>query len=109
MFKALIEPFKHPKLDLGLGEGRSFGAASNRKPQAKAKNWSATLKRIWSYLAERKAKLFLVLLMVLFSSGLALLGPYLISRAVDHYLEGSGAEPGGPSSLPLHLYMCSIH
>lgn len=37
MFKALIEPFKHPKLDLGLGEGRSFGAASSRKPQAKAK------------------------------------------------------------------------
>ncbi|WP_379140676.1 ABC transporter ATP-binding protein [Paenibacillus sp. sgz500992] len=103
MFKALIEPFKHPKLDLALGEGRSFGAASNRKPQAKAKNWSATLKRIWSYLAERKAKLFLVLLMVLFSSGLALLGPYLISRAVDHYLEGSGGRTWGTFLITLAL------
>ncbi|WP_342436328.1 ABC transporter ATP-binding protein [Paenibacillus sp. FSL L8-0436] len=103
MFKALIEPFKHPKLDLGLGEGRSFGAASNRKPQAKAKNWSATLKRIWSYLAERKSKLFLVLLMVLFSSGLALLGPYLISRAVDHYLEGSGGRTWGTFLITLAL------
>ncbi|WP_438491272.1 ABC transporter ATP-binding protein [Paenibacillus sp. IHBB 3054] len=103
MFKALIEPFKHPKLDLGLGEGRSFGAASSRKPQAKAKNWSATLKRIWSYLAERKAKLFLVLLMVLFSSGLALLGPYLISRAVDHYLEGSGGRTWGTFLITLAL------
>lgn len=103
MFKALIEPFKHPKLELGLGEGRSFGAASSRKPQAKAKNWPATLKRIWIYLAERKAKLFLVLLMVLFSSGLALLGPYLISRAVDHYLEGSGGRTWGSFLITLAL------
>ncbi|WP_025709084.1 ABC transporter ATP-binding protein, partial [Paenibacillus graminis] len=58
----------------------------------KAKDWSATLRRIWSYLAKRKAKLVLVLVMVLLSSGLALLGPYLISRAVDHYLEGDGGR-----------------
>lgn len=92
MFRALTEPFKHPKLDLGLGEGRSFGAAGGRKPKARAKNWPATLKRIWSYLAERKARLILVLTMVLFSSALSLLGPYLISRAVDQYLEGSGGR-----------------
>lgn len=94
MFKALIEPFRHPKLEVGLGEGKVFGAMGARKPKAKAKNWSGTLGRIWSYLAERRAKLLLVLFMVLLSSGLSLLGPYLISRAVDHYLEGDGAEPG---------------
>lgn len=48
--------------------------------------------RVWSYLAERKAKLFLVLLMVVFSSALALLGPYMIGRAVDDYLEGTGGR-----------------
>ncbi|QSF43594.1 ABC transporter ATP-binding protein [Paenibacillus tianjinensis] len=92
MFKALLEPFRHPKLELGLGEGKSFGSPAGRKPKARAKNSSATLKRIWAYLAARKAKLILVLVMVLLSSGLALLGPYLISRAVDHYLEGDGGS-----------------
>lgn len=92
MFKALIEPFRHPKLELGLGEGRSLGSAAGRKPKTQPKNSSATLKRIWSYLAARRLKLILVLAMVLLSSGLALLGPYLISRAVDRYLEGDGGR-----------------
>ncbi|WP_379162029.1 ABC transporter ATP-binding protein [Paenibacillus sp. sgz5001063] len=92
MFKALLEPFRHPKLNVGLGDAASFGSPGGRRPKAKAKNWSATLRRIWSYLAKRKAKLALVLVMVFLSSGLALLGPYLISRAVDHYLEGDGGR-----------------
>ncbi|CQR57052.1 ABC transporter ATP-binding protein [Paenibacillus riograndensis] len=95
MFKALLEPFRHPRLNVGLGDAASFGSPGGRKPKAKAKDWSATLRRIWSYLAKRKAKLVLVLVMVLLSSGLALLGPYLISRAVDHYLEGDGGRTWG--------------
>lgn len=92
MFKALIEPFRYPKLELGLGEAKVFGAMGSRKPKAKVNNWSATLGRIWNYLAERKGKLVLVLLMVLLSSALSLLGPYLISLAVDRYLEGDGGR-----------------
>lgn len=94
MFKALLEPFRHPKPVIELGVGRSLGTAAG-KPKAKAKDWSRTLKRIWSYLAERKAKLVLVLLMVVFSSVLALLGPYMIGRAVDVYLEGDGGRSWG--------------
>lgn len=73
MFKALIEPFRHPKPNFELGVGRSLGTASGGKPKAKAKDWSGTLIRIWSYLAESKAKLILVLIMVVFSSALALM------------------------------------
>ncbi|WP_339319740.1 ABC transporter ATP-binding protein [Paenibacillus sp. FSL R10-2734] len=92
MFKALLEPFRHPKPVIELGAGRSLGSAAGGKPKAKAKDWAGTLMRIWSYLAERKAKLFLVLLMVVFSSALALLGPYMIGKAVDDYLEGTGGR-----------------
>ncbi|WP_042202991.1 ABC transporter ATP-binding protein [Paenibacillus camerounensis] len=88
MFKALTDPFRHPGPDFGTGDKTAGG----RKPKAKPKNWSATLSRIWSYLAKRRAKLTLVLLLVLISTALALLGPYLISRAVDHYLEGDGGR-----------------
>lgn len=90
MFKTFVEPFRHPypKLDLN-----SSGSASGRKPKVKAKNWSGTLGRIWQYLAKRKAKLTLVLLMVVASSGLSLLGPYLIGVAVDDFLAGGGGVP----------------
>ncbi|WHY17959.1 ABC transporter ATP-binding protein [Paenibacillus sp. G2S3] len=92
MFKAILEPFRHPKPVIELGAGRSLGSAAGGKPKAKAKDWGGTLMRIWSYLAERKAKLVLVLLMVVFSSALALLGPYMIGKAVDDYLEGTGGR-----------------
>ncbi|WP_339158422.1 ABC transporter ATP-binding protein [Paenibacillus sp. FSL W8-0186] len=90
MLKTFVEPFRHPypKLD-----ANAAGSAAGRKPKAKAKNWSGTLGRIWQYLARRKAKLALVLLMVVASSALALLGPYLIGVAVDDFLAGGGGAP----------------
>lgn len=102
MFKALLEPFRHPKPVIELGAGRSLGSAGG-KPKAKAKDWSGTLKQIWSYLAKRKAKLSLVLLMVVFSSALALMGPYMIGKAVDVYLEGNGGSSWGIFLISLAL------
>lgn len=52
----------------------------------KAKDARGTLKRIWSYLAREKFKLFLVILMVVASAGLSLLGPYMIGMAVDDFI-----------------------
>ncbi|AIQ64733.1 multidrug ABC transporter ATP-binding protein [Paenibacillus stellifer] len=95
MFKTVLEPFRHPRPVFELGEGRALGAGrGGGKAPVKAKDWSSTLRRLWMYLAERKLKLGLVLLMVVLSSGLSLLGPYMIGRAVDHYLEGGGAHWG---------------
>nr|WP_233567073.1 ABC transporter ATP-binding protein [Cohnella endophytica] len=71
---------------VGLGV-RPGGGQSKRQ---KAKDWQATLRRIWHYLAHRRGRLSLVLVMVLLSSGFTLLGPYLIGRAIDHYLKGPG-------------------
>ncbi|MEK3886787.1 ABC transporter ATP-binding protein [Bacillus sp. FSL K6-3431] len=59
--------------------------ASNRAP-LKAKNWKNTLLRMWKYLDVHRGQLILVLTMVLISSGLGLLGPYLIGRTVDEYI-----------------------
>lgn len=103
MFKALVEPFRHPKPVIELGTGRSLGSATGRKPKAKAKDWAGTLKRLWRYLAKRKARLGLVLLMVVLSSALALLGPYMIGKAVDVYLEGTGGQSWGIFLISLAL------
>ncbi|WDM23050.1 ABC transporter ATP-binding protein [Paenibacillus polymyxa] len=89
MFKELIEPFRQPTPPSGVLRNPA-GAEGRRK--VKAKNWSGTLGRVWAYLARRKAKLMLVLFMVLLSSGLALLGPYLVGVAVDDFLEGPGGR-----------------
>ncbi|MRN53526.1 ABC transporter ATP-binding protein [Paenibacillus monticola] len=103
MFKALVEPFRHPKPVIELGAGRSLGSVTGRKPKAKAKDWAGTLKQLWRYLAKRKARLSLVLLMVVLSSALALLGPYMIGKAVDVYLEGTGGQSWGIFLLSLAL------
>lgn len=75
--KQLKQPFQYQKIPLD---------PSYSKKKTKAKNAIATIKRIWSYLAQEKSKLFLVIFMVLASSGLGLLGPYMIGMAIDDYI-----------------------
>jgi len=88
MRKALSDPLRYPKPS-ALAE-RTGNAKADRKPKQKAKDWKTTLSRVWSYLAARKARLGLVLLMVLLSSGLSLLGPYMIGIGIDRFLGGEG-------------------
>ncbi|MBO2944060.1 ABC transporter ATP-binding protein [Paenibacillus sp. F411] len=88
MFRAFIEPFRQPRPRFELGEGKGIFTGKNK---VRTRNWQGTLKRIWSYLAKRKGKLAVVLLMVLLSSGLGLLGPFLLGTAVDQFLESAGS------------------
>ncbi|MGG4489634.1 ABC transporter ATP-binding protein [Metabacillus idriensis] len=84
MFKELSKPFKYPK-------GKQDEPV--QKKTVKPKNWFATITRVWSYLSLNKGLLTLVLLMVVLSSALALLGPYLIGRVIDDFIvtkESSG-------------------
>ncbi|WP_099363371.1 ABC transporter ATP-binding protein [Fredinandcohnia onubensis] len=55
------------------------------KPQ-QAKDRMGTVNRIWSYLAVNHKLLIAVLAMVVVSSGLGLLGPYLLGRGIDEYI-----------------------
>lgn len=56
-----------------------------KKPQ-QAKDKIGTLKRIWSYLVVNYKLLIAVLAMVLASSGLGLLGPFLLGKGIDEYI-----------------------
>ncbi|MCD9020399.1 ABC transporter ATP-binding protein [Cohnella silvisoli] len=95
MWEALSEPFRHrqPKAKGSVNVVNQATAGAGKRPKPKAKDWKVTLKRMWHYLSHRKGRLILVLLMVLMSSALTLLGPYMIGRAIDHYLEGPGGTP----------------
>ncbi len=59
-------------------------------PKAKAKNTWVTLLRLWAYLSLQKKALLLIFLMVLASSLAALAGPFLIGRAIDNMVAGTG-------------------
>jgi ATP-binding cassette, subfamily B, multidrug efflux pump len=54
--------------------------------KGKPKNWAYTVKRIGAYFSDQKVFLILVLLMVILSSALSLLGPFLIGFAIDEYV-----------------------
>jgi ATP-binding cassette subfamily B protein len=64
----------------------SAAIAGRSNPKPKAKDWKGTIKRVWRYLGENKGMLMMVLLMVLVSSALGLLGPFIVGMAIDNYI-----------------------
>jgi ATP-binding cassette subfamily B multidrug efflux pump len=55
-------------------------------------NWKGTLNKIWGYCAVHKSLLALILLMVLISTSLGLLGPYLLGVAIDRFVVSPDSE-----------------
>ncbi|WP_241156762.1 ABC transporter ATP-binding protein [Bacillus sp. FJAT-42376] len=53
---------------------------------ARPNNWPAVIRRIWNYMDGNRRLLGLVVVMIIASSGLGLLGPYLIGQTIDHYI-----------------------
>ncbi|MFC5604982.1 ABC transporter ATP-binding protein [Sporosarcina koreensis] len=57
-----------------------------RKKVERAGDWKSVLSRIWKLVDEQRGLLITVLVLVLFSSGFALLGPLLIGKIIDEYI-----------------------
>ncbi|MGN7478350.1 ABC transporter ATP-binding protein [Solibacillus silvestris] len=74
-------------------------ASGKKKKGERAQNWTYTLKRILDFVAEQKLLLFVVLLLVVASSALALIGPFIIGRLIDRFIDGSSL-----TQLDLWLY-----
>lgn len=64
----------------------------NKQEGIKKRNLGVTVKRMWSYLAVHRKLILLVLLMVVASSALGLLGPFLIGRGIDEFLATESSE-----------------
>ncbi|ALC92438.1 multidrug ABC transporter ATP-binding protein [Bacillus sp. FJAT-18017] len=79
MLKVLTKPFMYPTPVIET-------KGPSRKKAEKAKNWTATVKKLWDYLSVKKGGIITVLFLVILSTGLSLLGPVLIGRTVDHYI-----------------------
>ncbi|MBM7704271.1 ABC transporter ATP-binding protein [Metabacillus iocasae] len=99
MRKELSRPFRYRKEVVSDLLRSSEASSANKK--VKAKNGLHTLKRIWAYLSLNQNKLLLVLIAVVVSSGLGLLGPFLIGRAIDQYIVTQSSEGLGRLLLVL--------
>ncbi|MBT9251326.1 ABC transporter ATP-binding protein [Bacillus halotolerans] len=97
MLKDIRKPFQYPKIPIDKKE--------RAKKRAKAKDTKGTLRRIWSYLAERKGLLILVMLMVVISAIFGLLGPFVIGKAIDHFIVGQTVR----GLIPVLLILLGIY
>ncbi|WP_339262330.1 ABC transporter ATP-binding protein [Solibacillus sp. FSL W7-1472] len=78
-------------------------ASGKKKKGERAQNWTYTLKRIFDFVAEQKMLLFIVLLLVVLSSAFALVGPFIIGRLIDQFIDGSSL-----SQLSYWLYGLAV-
>ncbi|MBP3952433.1 ABC transporter ATP-binding protein [Bacillus suaedae] len=78
MSNQFTKPFRYKRIPITNHERKG----KNKKVE----NWVGTLTRVWSYLSAHRGYLSLVVLMVIISSVLSLLGPFLIGVAIDDYL-----------------------
>jgi len=65
----------------GFGPGPHYAGVV-----VKPKDPKGTLKRLWGYLQNHKAKLTLVFILVGITSVLMLMGPYIIGKAIDDFI-----------------------
>src|SRR5699024_1491594 len=79
-----------------------------KQDKQRATNNVQTIRRIWHYLAVEKWKLLLVILMVLLSSGLGLLGPFLVVVTIDDFIV-SKTTTGLPLLLASLLFIYILH
>lgn len=77
--------------------------SGKKKKGERAQNWTYTLKRIFDFVAEQKMLLFIVLLLVVLSSAFALIGPFIIGRMIDQFIDGSSL-----SQLSYWLYVLAV-
>ena len=74
-------PTQAPIMRRGGGPGGHL-----MRPKERAKDTRGTLLRIWGYLKRQKRSLLITAALVAASSGLGLLGPYLMGVAIDSYI-----------------------
>jgi len=81
--KFIRKPFGYEPI---LSKDDIKGSVIKKEKGPRANNWKNTLYRIWKIVDERRALLVAVLLLVVVSSAMALLGPYLIGHIIDEYV-----------------------
>ncbi|MCX6032402.1 MAG: ABC transporter ATP-binding protein [Chloroflexi bacterium] len=70
----------------GIGPRGPMGPGGGFGQTARAKDAQGTLHRLWGYLRRQRWLLVAVVILVLLTTGLSLLGPYLMGLAIDRFI-----------------------
>ncbi|MDQ0254030.1 ATP-binding cassette subfamily B protein [Evansella vedderi] len=87
MLNKIKEPFQHRRIKIDSTTSKSNDNEYTTRKKPRVENWWGTLKRIWKYLSESKGLITLVLFLVILSSSMALLGPFLVGWGIDAFIE----------------------
>lgn len=97
------EPTKQPQQEprmMGPGGPRMMG-----RPIERPKNQRDTIYRLWGYMRRQKGALTITAFLVIGTTGLSLLGPYLLGKAIDSYI-----IPGDlPGLAQIALLMLAVY
>ena len=80
-------------MGMPMGPGPGRGPGRHRRSEGKPKNTSATVKRLWGYMAKYKLRLFFVLLCMAASTGTSLVGSYILRPIINN-----GADTATPGT-----------
>ncbi len=72
-----------PSENIRMPGNNNFRGHRGMTPVIKPKNFKETFKRLWTYFGKERKLLMTILVLIIGSSGLGLLVPFLIGRAVD--------------------------
>lgn len=81
MLRAIRKPFGYEPV---LNKKDLKGKGDDKKERAR--DWQSVLLRIWKLVDEQRGLLITVLFLVLISSALTLLGPYMIGQIIDRHV-----------------------
>lgn len=98
-----VSTTRQPVRPGGPGHGPGSGFANIER----AKNARSALKRLWSFVAESKQDLILVVLLVLVATGAAVMLPIIQGRAIDNYIL-KGDLPGLGRIALLYLGVLAV-
>ena len=85
-----------------LGGGRGFGSASRNMPVQKPKDFKKTMIRLWGFFRSEHKLLVLMFSLVILSSGIGLVVPYLTGYAVN-LIDAWSSRHAGPGILMVVL------
>jgi ATP-binding cassette subfamily B protein len=77
---------KQVNMNILPGRGPGHGPGGFMKEKVKVKDRKGTLKRLWPYMERQKLKLIFTVIVVIITTVLGLVGPYLIAKAIDDYI-----------------------
>lgn len=72
-----------PSANVRMPSNNNFRGPRGMTPVIKPKNFKETFKRLWTYFGKERKLLIIISVLIIASSGLGLLVPYLIGKAVD--------------------------